>query len=198
MNEQHWLLLILWTLYCVIHSTLADIRIKSKFQTLMGNYYKYYRIGYSIFAALTLAMILYFQISIPGKVLFHLPYLQYAVGSVLTLPGAYIMIICVRKYFYELSGIQVLDHKEQKTSLRQDGVHSLVRHPLYFGTLLFVFGLLMFWPLLSNLIACIVIFIYTIIGVEHEEKQLNLEFGEAYRDYAERVPGLFPRILGKK
>ena len=198
MNKQHWFLLILWIMYCVTHSLLADIRLKSKFETLLGTNYKYYRICYSIFAAITLAMVLCFQISLESIQLFHFPIFQYAGGFLLCLPGAYIMIVCIKKYFYELSGIQVLQDKKQEVTLRQDGVHSIVRHPLYFGTLLFVLGLFLFSPLLTNLIATIMIFIYTLIGIIHEEKQLNLEFGDAYKQYARKVPGLLPRLWAKK
>lgn len=104
------------------------------------------------------------------------------------------MAVCIKTYFYELSGIQVLDQKEQEVTLRTDGLHRFVRHPLYLGTLLFIGGIFLFVPLLSNLIAGLIILIYTLIGIKLEEKQLLLEFGDDYRKYSEKVPGLLPRL----
>ena len=104
------------------------------------------------------------------------------------------MIACIRKYFYELSGIQALEVKEPVIHLQQEGIHGVVRHPLYFGTLLFVWGSFLIFPTLANLIACVVIHGYVLIGIKWEEKKLLLEFGDEYRSYALKVPGLIPRI----
>ncbi len=105
--------------------------------------------------------------------------------------------MCIRKYFYELSGIQALENKPiEVPTLQQKGLHKYVRHPLYFGTLLFVGGLFLLLPLLSNLIAAIVITVYVLIGIQLEEKKLFLEYGEEYRKYSERVPKLIPKIKG--
>ena len=105
--------------------------------------------------------------------------------------------MCIRKYFYELSGIQALENKPiEVPTLQQTGLHKYVRHPLYFGTLLFVGGLFLLLPLLSNLIAAIVITVYVLIGIQLEEKKLFLEYGEEYRKYSGRVPKLIPKIKG--
>ena len=103
------------------------------------------------------------------------------------------MIICIKKYFYELSGIQALQKvAQQQVTLQQKGLHNYVRHPLYLGTLLFVWGLFLMFPLVSNLSACIVITAYVLIGIQLEEKKLILEFGEDYRSYKKAVPMLVP------
>lgn len=104
------------------------------------------------------------------------------------------MSVCIKKYFYELSGIQALENKLQTNTLQQSGLHKFVRHPLYFGTLLFVWGLFVIFPFLSNLIACIVIQGYVLIGIRLEEKKLNLEYGKEYKDYVAKVPKLFPSL----
>ena len=105
------------------------------------------------------------------------------------------MIICIRKYFYELSGVQALENKPVETpTLQQTGLHKYVRHPLYFGTLLFVWGLFFLMPSLSNLIAVIAIAIYVLLGIHLEEQKLVLEYGEQYKQYTKRVPKLIPKI----
>src|SRR5882724_486658 len=72
--------------------------------------------------------------------------------------------------------------------LELGGLHRYVRHPLYLGTLLSVWGLFLFFPLLSNLLACIMITLYTLLGIRLEEKKLLLQFGETYASYRRKVP----------
>ena len=168
--------------------------IKEFIKRLTGKAYRYYRISYSLFATITLSLVLWYQFSIDSYPLFDLPLLRYIAGICMALPGIVIMGISIRKYFYELSGIQVLQNREQQVTLRQEGIHKYVRHPLYLGTLLFVAGLFMLMPMLSNLIALLIIFIYTLVGIELEEKQLLSEFGEEYKRYSKKVPKLFPKM----
>ena len=83
-------------------------------------------------------------------------------------------------------------------TLQQTGLHRYVRHPLYFGTLLFVWGLLLLLPMLSNLIAAVALTVYVLIGIQLEEIKLFLEYGEAYKQYSRRVPMLIPKVYVKK
>ena len=119
------------------------------------------------------------------------------------MPGLTIMIICISKYFYGQSGIQALqkDTPSFTPPLQQNGLHKYTRHPLYFGTLLFVWGLFFLLPLVYNLIAAAAITIYVLIGIKWEEQKLVLEYGDEYRQYAGRVPKLIPKLkwdMGKK
>ena len=184
--------MVLWIIFCLVHSFLADKGIKRKIEKFAPNGFRYYRITYNLFAAFTLILLLWYQFSMDSYYLFHNPLIQYTIGSFFVIAGIYIMVICIHTYFYELSGIQVFHRKQQKVTLRQDGLHRYVRHPLYLGTLLFIWGLFLFTPLLSNLIACLIILIYTLIGIRLEEKQLLVEFGDAYKEYSKKVPGLVP------
>jgi protein-S-isoprenylcysteine O-methyltransferase Ste14 len=187
-------LLALWILYCAVHSILADASVKIWIEKFTGKWFRYYRLGYSLFAFATLAFLLLYQFSINSYLLFNNKLISFTIGIILILPGLYIMTVCIKKYFYELSGIQALENKVQKNTLQQSGLHKFVRHPLYFGTLLFVWGLFMIFPFLSNLIACITIQVYVLIGIMLEEKKLNLEYGKAYKDYVVKVPKLFPSL----
>jgi methanethiol S-methyltransferase len=192
LNKEHWLLLGLWILYCLVHSIFAINPVKRSIQKILGKRSKFYRPVYSIFALLSLILILWYQFSIRSKQLFFLAMLRFIPGIVLALPGILIMIICIRKYFYELSGLQALQQQETRVTLQQQGLHKFVRHPLYLGTLLFIWGILFIFPFLNNLIGCIIITLYTLVGMGLEEKKLKMEFGDAYREYAKKVPKLIP------
>lgn len=196
MDTQHWILFALWVLYSVLHSFFADAHVKNWFKHLMGKGFRYYRLCYSLFAAITLIFLLWYQFSIPSITFYDSKILRFGLSILLIIPGLIIMVICIQKYFYDLSGIQALQ-KDQPVitpTLQQNGLHKLVRHPLYLGTLLFVWGLLVMFPLLSNLIAATVLTIYVIIGIVLEEKKLLLEYGHEYREYSKKVPKLFPKL----
>ena len=166
----------------------------------MGESFKFYRLFYSIFAAVSLGGILWYQFSIKSTFLFSSGILNYALSIILIIPGLVVMIICIKKYFYELSGIQVFTKDEQHVTLQQSGLHKYIRHPLYAGTLLFVWGLFFLFPALANLIACVIITLYVIVGIKLEEKQLRIEFGDAYYKYSKKVPMILPNfwVRGKK
>ena len=156
--------------------------------------FKFYRPAYSIFAFLSLILVLWYQFTIPSRQLFRYSFFRFIPGMILAIPGIVIMAVCIRKYFYELSGLQALQQKEIKVTLQQEGLHKYVRHPLYLGTLLFIWGLLFIFPFLNNLIACLVITGYILVGIELEEKKLKMEFGDQYDEYAKSVPKLIPGI----
>jgi protein-S-isoprenylcysteine O-methyltransferase Ste14 len=200
LNTQHWLLLSLWILYVVLHSFFADASVKKIIEKNTGRWFRYYRLSYSMFAAITLLLLLWYQFSLKSIWLFSSEIIRYGVSIIFIPPGLIIMIICIRKYFYELSGIEALENKtvEKKPTLQQTGLHKYVRHPLYFGTLLFVWGLFLLLPVLSNLIAVVVLTVYVIIGIQLEETKLFLEYGEAYKRYSKRVPMLIPKLYVKK
>ena len=162
----------------------------------MGSGFKYYRLYYSIFALITLVALLWYQYSLASTRFYFSKIISYGLSMILIVPGLVIMIICICKYFYSLSGIQALQNNTPAITpkLEQNGVHAYVRHPLYFGTLLFLWGLFLMFPYLNNLIAVTIISGYVVTGIAQEEKKLLLEYGEEYERYKKRVPKLIPRL----
>ena len=93
-----------------------------------------------------------------------------------------------------MSGLQAIQNSQAKNTLQQTGLHKYVRHPLYFGTLLFIYGLFIIFPLTSNLIAVIIITTYVLLGIRLEERKLKVQFGESYIEYTKKVPQLIPGL----
>ena len=93
-----------------------------------------------------------------------------------------------------LSGLRSLLQEETYSELLISGIHRYVRHPLYLGTFLFIWGLAILFPTLSLFISNLVITIYTLIGIKLEERKLVIEFGDQYRTYQQNVPKLIPKI----
>lgn len=88
-------------------------------------------------------------------------------------------------------------HKAERSwdgrSLMSDGLYGLVRHPMYFGTLLIgagiVFVLFEWWAFLIFLFVFLVI--YT-PQVRKEEAALAQLFGQEYQLYCRKTPKYFP------
>lgn len=189
---DHIILSVLWILYGLLHSLLAAGWFKLRMQVLLRRHFKYYTFAYSIFAALSLAGILAYQFSMPSVWLWTMPLWTQLLMAAPALTGLLIMGALIKKYFFALSGIGVFYKNQAPVVLELGGWHRFVRHPLYFGTLLFVWSLFFMFPLLSNLIACVIITAYTLVGTVLEERKLVVQFGEAYSDYQKRVPMIIP------
>ncbi|MGB3717708.1 MAG: mechanosensitive ion channel domain-containing protein, partial [Candidatus Promineifilaceae bacterium] len=70
------------------------------------------------------------------------------------------------------------------------GAYALVRHPLYFFSLLIIW--LMPTMTLQLLIFNLATTVYFVVGSVHEERRLLAIFGEEYDEYSSRVPGIVP------
>jgi protein-S-isoprenylcysteine O-methyltransferase Ste14 len=183
-----------WVLFCVIHHVFAMDKCKSIFRSKMGKVFRYYRLIYSFLALVTFILVLFHQYSVKSLTLDIVSQIRYFVGLPFGLAGIWLMGISIRKYFFKLSGIGVFYHDQSEVSLELCGIHKYIRHPLYLGTLLFAWSLLLFFPLLSNLLACAVLTSYVLFGIQSEEKKLVIIFGEDYKSYSSKTPALIPRI----
>ena len=74
------------------------------------------------------------------------------------------------------------------------GVFSVVRHPLYLGSILSVLSMVLYSLSLASAGIWIVIVVFYAYICRYEEKALLLHFGEEYRQYQEEVPMLLPWI----
>ncbi len=193
MLQQHIFLAAGWILFCVLHSVLAAINIKKRVAELKPKWFPYYRVFYTVFAFATFGAVVLYELYLSSPLLFLSVGLVRLAGWIITIVGAGIMFICVRKYFLNLSGLKSLIANEVVANeLRIDGIHRFVRHPLYLGTFIFIWGAWMVFPYLSLLISNSIITGYTLLGIILEEKKLVLEFGDAYKKYMKEVPRLVP------
>ncbi|HEV7333707.1 MAG TPA: isoprenylcysteine carboxylmethyltransferase family protein [Flavisolibacter sp.] len=194
MLQTHLLLAVLWITYCVLHSVLASLTVKTRVQKFAGVYFRHYRLFYTVFAAVSLVAIVYFQLRIQSTELLTTTLFSKIAGSLLGLIGISIMLVCIKKYFVSLSGIKSLVQETPSTELMIAGIHRYIRHPLYLGTFLAIWGLWLLFPTLSLFISNVVITAYTLYAIQLEEEKLIAEFGEQYREYQKRVPKLIPRF----
>ena len=191
---DHILLVVLWIAFGVLHSVLAAGWWKLKMQAWLGANYKYYPLAYSLFAAVTMILILVFQFTMPSLLLFKMPLWAKVLAGLPAVAALAVMLAMIRKYFFHLSGISVFYKTQSGAVLQTNGLHRYMRHPLYTGTLLFIWSLFLLMPYLNHLLAGIIITIYTLLGVQIEEQKLVKQFGEKYIRYQQQVPMIVPRI----
>jgi methanethiol S-methyltransferase len=192
---SHIILATAWILYCVLHSVLASSKFKQTASDKMRRQYKFYRLYYTVFAFAGFVLVLFYQITIPSYRIFIPNTVSLVLGIIIAFSGLLIMTICILKYFMQLSGLKGLIENRTSNELMITGIHKIVRHPLYAGTFVFIWGLVVIFPLASLLIADTIITVYTLIGLRFEEMKLEKEFGEAYRLYKQKVPMIIPKLI---
>lgn len=189
---NHVFISLCWIVYCFLHSFLANDQIKESIYNKLAVRSNIYRILYNVFAIVTLVPLVIYQFSVNSIQLFHNEVVSLYIAVILIVTGLIIMLICVGKYFTQLSGLSKKHAQTEHPVLETSGIHKYVRHPLYFGTFIFLIGLFAWSPLLSHAIAVFIIIAYTIIGIRFEEKKLVKIFGSAYNDYQSKVPMIVP------
>lgn len=90
-------------------------------------------------------------------------------------------------------GWRIIHQVRNTGELATDGVYARVRHPQYTGLFLIVFGEgIVHWPTIVSVLAFPVIVVAYTVLARKEERQMLEEFGDAYREYQQRVPMFIP------
>ena len=162
--------------------------IKNKFATI----FPFYRIGYNLIALITLFFVLKFQDAINSELLFQRTETTQIIGYLISPTGLILAITAFKNY----SGMEFIgldfNNKVKSNKLNTSGFNKYIRHPLYFSSLLIIWGYFLSNPKATTLVMNSIITVYFIIGTKLEEQKLIKEFGEAYKQYIKRVPMLLP------
>lgn len=170
-----------FTLFAVVHSLCATDRVKQK---LHGADRQWYRLCYN---GLSVLMFGWVMSAGSSTVLYVVPGVMSLVMYALQLVIAIVLIRCFRQ-----TGVrEFLGFAKQTTvPFIDDGCYSIVRHPLYLFSILFM----AFNPVMTSrwLMLTILSTVYFVIGGLIEEQRLMAEYGDRYRRYRQRVPFLIP------
>lgn len=134
-------------------------------------------------------------------------YLHIRYFTAFSLSGRWFELLC---FLVALSGLIVrgiaLGYAHSRSSgrntreqiadqLNTSGIYSIVRHPLYLGNILIIFGILLYTQspffIISGVLGYILFYERIIAAEEHF---LNEKFGEEYRQWANETPALLPRF----
>jgi protein-S-isoprenylcysteine O-methyltransferase Ste14 len=100
--------------------------------------------------------------------------------------------------FYLLSvSWHVLFSAQRKNGLATTGPYQRIRHPQYVAFVLVMFGFLLQWPTLVTLVMFGILVVMYVRLALSEERESDMQFGQAWRDYAARTPPFVPRLTFK-
>ncbi|MCK4244587.1 MAG: isoprenylcysteine carboxylmethyltransferase family protein [Candidatus Omnitrophica bacterium] len=101
--------------------------------------------------------------------------------------------------FLARSGLKdVFGKQREELVVIKSGVFSIVRHPIYLGSILLYFGFIIIsLSIISFFIWIIIILFYYFIS-RYEEKVLIDKLGSQYEEYMNEVPMFLPRLYRKK
>ena len=195
---EYLALIILWTIWCAIHSGMISLTVNRCLKNRSGSYYKYYRLFYNLVALITIVPVILYSLSIKSPVLFRWQGYMIIFQIALFIIVVALLISGGLKYdLLQFLGIKQIQSGESQATLSQSGdidtsgILSFTRHPWYLAAIIFL------WIVhreisVSTLIVNTVLTIYLVIGTILEEKKLIIELGDQYRDYIESVSMLFP------
>ena len=184
---------LLWLSFGVVHSLLASHSAKRYFEPLLG---QRYRFSYNLISAFHIGVVF-----IVGKLLLTDNSVAYDLSGgveVLILVsrwlGVGIMLAALSQYDLGLfSGLKQLrghnDSSAVDEPLHLTGMHRYVRHPIYLGAYLFLWGGVVDEFGLQTAIWASA---YLVIGTWFEDQKLIKQYGQAYVDYRQKVPSVFP------
>lgn len=107
--------------------------------------------------------------------------------SLFAIGGGFILLAVSWRRLYDAQRIGVV---------ATSGPYAHIRHPQYVGFVAIMFGFLLQWPTIPTVAMFpVMTFVYARLA-RHEEQDSLARFGDAYRDYMERVPAFIPSLKG--
>jgi methanethiol S-methyltransferase len=186
---------LIWAGWCVIHSLLNSEGLIGKALPPGNSIRPYYRIVYSLFAAITLMLVYWIA---PREN--DMPLWEWH-GPLAVVQGAIWVVALVMAYLsfrlisiWDFLGFTALgtarNRRESPGQLMTSGIYGETRNPQFLA------GLLLLWArdlTPTGLVINIILSFYLLIGARIEEKRLVRKFGGDYRKYMSRVPRFIPR-----
>ncbi len=195
------ILSILWIVYGIFHSLTATESFKNLLKSILGRFSIYYRLIYNTLAVILILPIIKFQLDSPTELLLEKSIMNQILGGLMMGSGIFLGFSALKQYdLSEFLGTDVLkdSNKKKQPLLIKDELSSIVRHPLYLGILIFLWGAFGFFGTSLHLVTAISLTFYIRIGIHFEEKRLVKEFGKQYEKYQKEVPMLIPKISDGK
>ena len=191
---NYLLVVILWTAYCALHSFLISVRFTALMTRLLKNYYAFYRLFYVVSSVILLVPLIRFAAEFDSPVIMAydapLSIARYALMSVS-------LLLFFWAFFFDYDclsffGIrQILNFAKPKTDatpvkLKRNGLLGIVRHPMYGGATLFLFGTPLLLGSAFGLVFASLLVVLLAIRSILEERALADRFPD-YAAYREKV-----------
>ena len=182
-----------WLSFGVFHSVFAGVAAKRRLDSLFG---VYYRLAYNLWAGLHIAAVW----ALGGALIGDQPYdLEPGVAGAMTgigVLGVVVLVLALREYdLGRFSGMAQIRGQMKEITLSEDeplitgGLHLFVRHPLYLGVYLILWGRATGD---FGLATAVWGSVYLVIGAAFEDRKLLALYGDEFRDYKDRIPAIIP------
>jgi protein-S-isoprenylcysteine O-methyltransferase Ste14 len=188
-----------WAAYALLHSLLASLVVKDWVSRRWPALAPGYRLAYNLVALLALLPLIWAIHAHPGPWLWR--WTGWAAWLANGLALAALLALASSSAPYDMKEFLGLKawRERRRDAAEHDGLvisrwHRHVRHPWY------ALALVLVWTRDMNaamLVSALAITAYFVIGSRLEERKLAAHFGDAYREYCRRVPGLLP-LPGKR
>jgi methanethiol S-methyltransferase len=191
--------LLLLVSFALVHSLLARRPVKLRLQALFPAELE--RSLYSLVAGAQIGLLCWAWRPIPGRVwtvsaqwpwlellLWSLQGMGWGIIAVALLTLGHAHLFGLRQAWWAARGVPYA-----APPLEGRGIYRWIRHPIYAGTLVALWAT----PEMSqgHLLLAAVFSAYLFIGLHFEERDLERQFGEAFREHRRGVPAFLPRLL---
>lgn len=184
----------LWLSFGFGHSLLTVSSVKHRLEPFFGSAY---RLSYNVFAAVHIGLVLLLGRYLLSGSQFALLSSAFVniISTLVTFSGVVLIMLSLRQYnLGQFSGLSQLHSRKSNNGtteleeLNVKGLNSWVRHPLYSGAFLYLWG-----SAVSPLGVWTALFasVYLLIGAHYEERKLISVYGDDYQAYKKRVPAFF-------
>ncbi len=103
----------------------------------------------------------------------------------------FLLFFITGSYFIFTSHKVIFSKPEKEEGVVTSGVFSIVRHPMYFGSMLLFFSFVVLSNSILAFLVCIVIAVFYYFISLNEEKLLIKKFCDRYKEYQEKIPMFF-------
>lgn len=193
---------IFWIIYYAMHSALAASWVKSFFARQASAIYNSYRLLYTLFSFVNFVLLLWFHMITPSENIFNPPFILQMIGFLFAAGALTVIGFALANYRFQFwldpcfrLDTRIPGNEEEGKPLITKGINGMVRHPIYFGVILLLIGVVLVLPKWKNLIFGVVTVIYIIIGALLEERKLVAIYGNAYNAYQKNVKMLIPFLI---
>jgi len=104
----------------------------------------------------------------------------------------FLVLFIIAGYFGQRSHRIVFKEERKKLMVIDKDVYSIIRHPMYFASILTYLGFVILSLSIISFIIFIVIFVFYYYLCKYEEKILLNKLGDDYKNYMKKVPMFIP------
>ncbi|OGP78950.1 MAG: hypothetical protein A2Z13_05235 [Deltaproteobacteria bacterium RBG_16_64_85] len=194
-----------WAAFAVFHSLTLSEGYERRVRDRVGDrsFDAYHRLVFTVYSAVVFVLLLLYLRTIPDRPFYRLEGLARLLFHGIQLAGC-AFLLWTPWDLKEFLGFRQWERWRKGESTqpgRNDRLftgkaYGVVRHPLYLGCSV----ILLFHPVQTrnSAISTAMIVLYFYVGTFLEERRLVNKFGDAYRDYQEKVPRFLPLRWGTR